>query len=107
MDKSWTQKQVGQFIIHNTVLGKGQYATVYQAFLQNGTPVAAKTIIKDQILQSCQGDQQLYDKQVEQIRRQIGIQRKVKHPFIIDFYDVKETPKNILFFLRILRWRGS
>ncbi|VAH20301.1 unnamed protein product [Triticum turgidum subsp. durum] len=72
-------------------LGQGTFAKVYYARnLANGQPVAIKMIDKDKILKVGL---------VDQIKREISIMRIVRHPNVLQLFEVMATRSKIYFIL--------
>ena len=79
------------------LLGKGSFAKVYHACcLKTSHSVAIKVIDKDKIFKCGLMDQ---------ISREISVMKLVKHPNIVQLYEVMATKTKIFFFVRVCQGR--
>ena len=69
-----------------SVLGQGAYATVRLAKSDTGELVAIKCYDKIKINQQ---------QKLENIKREIQILRKVKHPYVLELFDVTENDTHV------------
>ncbi|KAM7263138.1 hypothetical protein ACFE04_000821 [Oxalis oulophora] len=77
------------------LLGQGTFAKVYHARnLQNGTSVAIKIIDKDKVLKVGMMDQ---------IKREISVMRLVRHPNVVQLYEVMATKSKIYFVMEYVK----
>lgn len=55
MDSAWDVKEVGEYVIYNKLLGKGNQATVFEAYRKDTLqPVAAKVFDRFKLAQTNQ-----------------------------------------------------
>ncbi|GMQ01964.1 hypothetical protein CsSME_00048404 [Camellia sinensis var. sinensis] len=77
------------------LLGHGTFATVYHARnIQTGESVAIKVIDKEKILKGGL---------IAHIKREISILRRVRHPNIVQLFEVMATKSNIYFVMEYVR----
>ncbi|CAI9761903.1 unnamed protein product [Fraxinus pennsylvanica] len=77
------------------LLGQGTFAKVYHAKnLKTGMSVAIKIIDKEKILKVGM---------IEQIKREISVMRLVRHPNIVQLYEVLATKKKIYFVMEYVK----
>ena len=73
-------------------LGKGGFARVYKATdLYTKLEVAVKVFDK----------KNMSDSNIASVEREIGIHKKLKHPYIAAIYEVIETPTKIFIFMEL------
>ncbi|KAI4302651.1 hypothetical protein MLD38_038371 [Melastoma candidum] len=73
------------------LLGQGTFAKVYHARnIKTGVSVAIKVIDKDKVLKVGL---------IDQIKREISIMRRVRHPHVVELYEVMATRTKIYFVL--------
>lgn len=76
-------------------LGQGTFAKVYHARnLVTGTSVAIKIIDKEKVLKVGM---------IEQIKREISVMRLVRHPHIVQLYEVMATKSKIYFVIEYVK----
>ncbi|KAI4338928.1 hypothetical protein MLD38_023933 [Melastoma candidum] len=73
------------------LLGQGTFAKVYHARnIKTGVSVAIKVIDKDKVLKVGL---------IDQIKREISVMRRVRHPHVVELYEVMATRTKIYFIL--------
>lgn len=79
------------------VLGQGTFARVYHARnLQTGKSVAMKVIPKEKLFKAGRS-------MVDQIKREISVMKSVKHPNIVELYEVMATKTKIYLAMELVR----
>uniref|UniRef100_A0A7C9A2F7 non-specific serine/threonine protein kinase n=1 Tax=Opuntia streptacantha TaxID=393608 RepID=A0A7C9A2F7_OPUST len=79
------------------VLGQGTFARVYHARnLQTGESVAMKVIPKEKLFKAGRS-------MVDQIKREISVMKSVKHPNIVELYEVMATKSKIYLAMELVR----
>ncbi|KAL1549073.1 CBL-interacting protein kinase 18 [Salvia divinorum] len=77
------------------LLGQGTFAKVYHARdIKNGESVAIKVIDKEKIVKVGM---------VEQIKREISVMKLVRHPNVVQLYEVMATKGKIYFIMEYVR----
>ncbi|KRX04200.1 Protein kinase-like domain [Pseudocohnilembus persalinus] len=87
------QKQVGNFIISNKILGKGSFASVFAGHKISDPRVIVA--VKQIDLQKAEQHQQ----DLKQLSREIKILTQLKSPYIVQMHDVIRTTRNLYIFL--------
>ncbi|KAK9290199.1 hypothetical protein L1049_008365 [Liquidambar formosana] len=77
------------------LLGQGTFAKVYHARnLKTGTSVAIKIIDKEKVLKVGM---------IEQIKREISVMRLVKHPNVVELYEIMASKTKIYFVMEYVK----
>ncbi|OWM81644.1 CBL-interacting protein kinase 2-like [Punica granatum] len=77
------------------LLGQGTFAKVYHARnLKTGTSVAIKIVDKDKVLKVGL---------IDQIKREISVMRLVRHPNVVELYEVMATKTKIYFVMEYVK----
>ncbi|KAK9726587.1 hypothetical protein RND81_05G225000 [Saponaria officinalis] len=77
------------------VLGQGTFARVYHARnVQTGKSVAMKVVGKEKVIKA---------NMMEQIKREISVMKRVKHPNIVELYEVMATKSKIYLAMELVR----
>ncbi|GMH04463.1 hypothetical protein Nepgr_006302 [Nepenthes gracilis] len=77
------------------LLGHGTFAKVYHARnLQNGKSVAMKVVGKEKVIKVGM---------MEQVKREISVMKKVKHPNIVELHEVLASKSKIYFAMELVR----
>ncbi|KAL9228339.1 hypothetical protein vseg_003931 [Gypsophila vaccaria] len=77
------------------VLGQGTFARVYHARnVQTGKAVAMKVVGKEKVIKA---------NMMEQIKREISVMKRVKHPNIVELYEVMATKSRIYLAMELVR----
>ncbi|KAL9235637.1 hypothetical protein vseg_010380 [Gypsophila vaccaria] len=77
------------------VLGQGTFARVYHARnVQTGKSVAMKVVGKEKVIKA---------KMMEQMKREISVMKRVKHPNIVELYEVMATKSKIYLAMELVR----
>ncbi|CAD8043778.1 unnamed protein product [Paramecium primaurelia] len=86
-------RMIGNYVIGKT-LGFGTFGKVKMAIHeQSGEKVAIKILEKDRIVETAD---------VERVQREIHILKLVRHPHIIQLYEIIETPKHIFLVMEMV-----
>ncbi|XP_074282740.1 CBL-interacting serine/threonine-protein kinase 6-like [Silene latifolia] len=77
------------------LLGQGTFARVYHARnVQTGKSVAMKVVGKDKVIKA---------KMMEQVKREISVMKRVKHPNIVELYEVMATKSKVYLAMELVR----
>ncbi|KAJ4954050.1 hypothetical protein NE237_030882 [Protea cynaroides] len=77
------------------VIGHGTFAKVYHARnLQTGKSVAMKVVGKEKVIKVGM---------MEQVKREISVMKMVKHPNIVEFYEVMASKSKIYFAMELVK----
>ncbi|KAL5698911.1 cAMP-dependent protein kinase [Ranunculus cassubicifolius] len=77
------------------VIGHGTFAKVYHArHLQSGKSVAMKVVSKEKVIQVGM---------MEQVKREISVMKLMKHPNIVELYEVMASKSKIYFAMEYIR----
>ncbi|XP_021729694.1 CBL-interacting serine/threonine-protein kinase 6-like [Chenopodium quinoa] len=77
------------------VLGQGTFARVYYARnLESGKSVAMKVVGKEKVVRA---------KMMDQMKREISVMKRLKHPNIVELYEVMATKSKIFLALELVR----
>ncbi|KAL4491138.1 hypothetical protein ABPG73_013207 [Tetrahymena malaccensis] len=87
----WECKEIDKYIVLNKVIGKGNQATVYEAYRKDNLQIVAAKVFDL--------SQNGSTNQSRNLQRQVKILTTLKHPYILECFDIKQTQKNQYFFL--------
>ncbi|GAB4844651.1 CBL-interacting serine/threonine-protein kinase 9 [Ancistrocladus abbreviatus] len=88
-----TRTRVGKYELGRT-LGEGSFAKVkYAKNMETGDPVAIKILNREKVLRH---------KMVEQIKREIATMKEVKHPNVVQLYEVMASKTKIYIVLELV-----
>lgn len=77
------------------VLGQGTFARVYYARnLETGKSVAMKVVGKEKVVRA---------KMMDQMKREISVMKRLKHPNIVELYEVMATKSKIFLAMELVR----
>ncbi|KAL2896385.1 CBL-interacting serine/threonine-protein kinase 6 [Bienertia sinuspersici] len=94
------QKQFVKLVMHGKyelgrVLGQGTFARVYYArHVDTSTSVAMKVVGKEKVVRA---------KMMDQMKREISVMKKLKHPNIVQLYEVMATKSKIFLAMELVR----
>ncbi|KAL4459378.1 hypothetical protein ABPG74_017991 [Tetrahymena malaccensis] len=95
----WECKEIDKYIVLNKVIGKGNQATVYEAYRKDNLQIVAAKVFDL--------SQNGSTNQSRNLQRQVKILTTLKHPYILECFDIKQTQKNDLFFRDDLNKRSE
>jgi len=86
------RKTVGDFVIGNTI-GEGTFGKVRSGIHRlTGEKVAIKVLEKERIVERAD---------VERVAREISILKKLRHPHVIQLYEIVETPRQLYLIMEL------
>ncbi|KAL4504240.1 hypothetical protein ABPG72_021078 [Tetrahymena utriculariae] len=84
----WECKEIDKYIVLNKTIGKGNQATVYEAYRKDNLQIVAAKVFD--LTQNGSTNQ------ARNLQRQVKILTTLKHPYILECFDIKQTQKNTL-----------
>ncbi|XP_057521795.1 CBL-interacting serine/threonine-protein kinase 6-like [Amaranthus tricolor] len=99
-DQAQPPKQYCKMVMHGKyelgrVLGQGTFARVYYARnVETGKSVAMKVIGKEKVVRA---------KMMDQMKREISVMKRLKHPNIVELYEVMATKSKIFLAMELVR----
>lgn len=87
-------KQIGNYVLTTTKLGRGQFGEVVLAHPQQAD--GAKALMACKIIKKAR----LSKKMQQNLRNEIGILSRVESPNVIQLYDIQKTPNNFYLFMQ-------
>lgn len=86
-------KRVGKYLVGRTI-GEGTYAKVkYAQHMETGKAYALKVMTKDLLIERGM---------VEQVKKEIGILKKLKHPHIVNLHEVMSSKDKIFMVMELV-----
>eukprot|EP00889_Picochlorum_renovo_P000279 jgi/Picre1/27309/NNA_000278.t1 len=86
-------KRVGKYLVGRTI-GEGTYAKVkYAQHMETGKAYALKVMAKDLLIERGM---------VEQVKKEIGILKKLKHPHIVNLHEVMSSKDKIFMVMELV-----
>jgi len=86
-------KRVGKYLVGRTI-GEGTYGNVkYSQHSESGTAYALKVLNKDHLVQRGM---------VDQIKTEIAILKKIKHPFIVNMHEIMSSRDKIFLVMELV-----
>ena len=86
-------KRVGKYLVGRTI-GEGTYGNVkYSQHSESGTAYALKVLNKDHLVQRGM---------VDQVKTEIAILKKIKHPFIVNMHEIMSSRDKIFLVMELV-----